>query len=106
MKPRIAVFSGPTATIHNSQPLVTSNKARAKYGLPPRPNPDGTAARFDALRGQRLAAPVTNSVQQFRAHPPEADAAALYAPPDGYLDGAGKFHKTRQGAADRPVYEI
>ena len=32
-KPRIAVFSGPTATIGNSQPLITSNKARAKYGL-------------------------------------------------------------------------
>ncbi len=28
-KPRIAVFSGPTATIQNSQPLVTSNYARA-----------------------------------------------------------------------------
>ena len=34
-KPRIAVFSGPTATIQNSEPLVTSNKAREKYGLPP-----------------------------------------------------------------------
>ena len=30
-KPIIAVFSGPTATIQNSQPLVTSNKAREKY---------------------------------------------------------------------------
>jgi hypothetical protein len=47
--PRIAVFSGPTATIHNSQPLVTSNKARAKYGLPLRPNPDGSPTRFDAV---------------------------------------------------------
>ena len=34
-KPRIAHFSGPNATIQNSPPLVTSNKARAKYGLPP-----------------------------------------------------------------------
>ena len=33
-KPRIAVFSGPTATIQNTEPLVTSNKAREKYGLP------------------------------------------------------------------------
>jgi len=33
-KPRIAVFSGPTATIQNSPPLVTSNKARALHGLP------------------------------------------------------------------------
>ena len=34
VKPKIAVFSGPTATIQNSEPLVTSNKARHKYGLP------------------------------------------------------------------------
>ncbi len=33
-KPKIAVFSGPTATIQNSEPLVTSNKGREKYGLP------------------------------------------------------------------------
>ena len=32
-KPLIAVFSGPTATIQNSQPLITSNAARKKYGL-------------------------------------------------------------------------
>ena len=41
-KPRIAHFAGPNATIQNSPPLVTSNKARAKYGLPPIANPDGT----------------------------------------------------------------
>src|SRR3981081_593524 len=91
-RPKIAVFSGPTATIHNSQPLVTSNKARAKYGLPPRMNPDGSAPRFDAIRPQRLAAPVTLYVQQFSAHPLEADAAELYAEPDGYLDSDGRFH--------------
>jgi hypothetical protein len=32
-RPKIAVFSGPTATIQNSEPLVTSNKARARHGL-------------------------------------------------------------------------
>ena len=106
MKPRIAVFSGPTATIHNSQPLVTSNKARAKYGLAPRMNPDGSAARFDTLRPQRLAAPVTVYVEQFSGHPLEADAAELYAPPDGYLDGAGHFHSDRQSDTDVPVYEV
>ena len=46
-RPRIAVFSGPTATIQNSEPLVTSNKAREKYGLPLRTNPDGSPMRFD-----------------------------------------------------------
>src|SRR5918999_5221911 len=86
---KIAVFSGPTATIQNSEPLVTSNKAREKYGLPPRTQPDGTPFRFDVLRPQRLAAPVTVYVEQFRAHPLERDSAELYGPPDGYVDAAG-----------------
>ena len=105
-KPRIAHFAGPNATINNSPPLVTSNKARAKYGLPLKQNPDGSAARFDVLRPQRLAAPVTVYVEQFSAHPLERDAAELYAPPDGYLDAGGKFHKERQSPGDKPVYEI
>lgn len=105
-KPRIAVFSGPTATIQNSEPLVTSNKARAKYGLPPRAQADGTPLGFDVLRAQRLAAPVTVYVEQFSAHPLERDSAELYGPPDGYLDTAGVFHKDRTGPNDKPVYEI
>jgi len=105
-RPRIAVFSGPTATIQNTEPLVTSNKAREKYGLAPRANADGSPMRFDALRAQRLAAPVTVYVEQFSAHPLERDCAHLYAPPDGYLDAAGVFHKERISAADKPVYEI
>ena len=55
-KPRIAHLSGANATIGNSPPLVTSNKARAKYGLPLKTNPDGSVMRFDMLRTQRLAA--------------------------------------------------
>ena len=105
-KPRIAVFSGPTATIQNSEPLVTSNKAREKYGLPPRTQPDGPPLRFDVLRPQRLAAPVTVYVEQFSAHPLERDSAELYGPPDGYVDAAGLFHKNRTGPDDKPVYEI
>ncbi|HZA57325.1 MAG TPA: asparaginase domain-containing protein [Candidatus Udaeobacter sp.] len=105
-KPKIAVFSGPTATIQNSEPLVTSNKARQKYGLPSRLNPDGTPMRFDVLRAQRLAAPVTVYIEQFSAHPLERDAAELYAPPDGYLDSAGVFRKERTSASDKPVYEV
>ena len=58
-KARIAHLAGPNATIQNTPPLVTSNKARAKHRLPPLTNPDGTPARFDVLRAQRLAAPVT-----------------------------------------------
>ncbi len=105
-KPRIAVFSGPTATIQNSEPLVTSNKAREKYRLPLRGHADGSPMRFDALRLQRLAAPVTVYVEQFSAHPLERDSAELYAPPDGYLDTRGEFHKERRGPDDKAVYEI
>lgn len=105
-KPRIAVFSGPTATIQNSEPLVTSNKAREKYGLPLRVHKDGSSLQVDALRLQRLAAPVTVYVEQFSAHPLERDFAELYAPPDGYLDANGNFHRARQSATDKPVYEI
>ena len=105
-RPCIAHFAGPNATIQNSTPLVTSNKARRKYGLPPVANPDGSPARFDVLRPQRLAAPVTVYVEQFSAHPLERDASDLYGPPDGYLDAKGEFHKQRRSPADKPVYEI
>src|SRR5438445_3009422 len=106
MKPRIAHFAGPNATILNTPPLVTSNKAREKYGLPLLTDPDGSRGRFDVLRPQRLASPVTVYVEQFSAHPLERDAAHLYGPPDGYLDQNGHLHKERQSAADKPVYEV
>lgn len=105
-KPRIAHLSGSNATIGNSPALVTSNKARAQYGLPLRPNPDGSAPRFDVLRPQRLAAPATVYIQQFSAHPLENDAAELYGPPDGYVDATGVFHEDRQSAGDIPVYRV
>jgi L-asparaginase len=105
-KARIAHLAGPNATIQNTPPLVTSNKARAKYGLEARPNPDGSPQRFDVLRTQKLARPVTVYVEQFSAHPLEQDAAALYGPPDLYLDAAGDLHAERTGPADKPVYEI
>jgi hypothetical protein len=105
-RPRIAHLTGPTATIQNSPPLVTSNKARRKYGLPLRTNPDGTAARFDALRAQRLAAPAVVYVECFSAHPLEQDAAELYGPPDGYLDAKGVFHRERTSPEDKAVFEI
>src|SRR5258708_24800457 len=82
-KARIAHLAGPNATIQNTPPLVTSNKATAKHKLPLLTNPNGTPARFDVLRPQRLAAPVTVYVEQFSAHPLEADAAELYGQPDG-----------------------
>jgi hypothetical protein len=105
-KPRIAVFAGPTATILNSAPLVTSNQARRQHALPVRKDPWGEALRQDPLRPQRLAAPVTIYVEQFSAHPLERQAADLYAPPDGYVDAAGAFHRERTAPDDIPVYEV
>ena len=105
-KPLIAVFSGATATIQNTPPLITSNIARVKHGLPLRTNSDGSTPRFDILRPQRLATPVTVYIEQFSAHPLERDAAELYGPPDGYVDQKGTFHKERQGSNDVAVYEV
>jgi len=85
---------------------VTSNKARAKRGLPLRQNANGTVPAFDALRAQRLAAPVKVYVEQFSAHPLEADAAELYGPPDGYLGADGVFRPERASEANKPVYEV
>jgi hypothetical protein len=103
---RIAVFSGPTATIQNTVPLVTSNKARQKYGLPLGTNEDGTPLRYDHLRPQRLAKPVTVYVEQFSAHPLERDAAELYGPPDGYVGADGVVRSERGTPEDVPVYEV
>ena len=105
-KVRIAHLAGPTATIQNTPPLVTSNKARARLGLQMRVDVDGEALRHDALRAQRLAAPAKVYVEQFSAHPLESDVAELYGPPDGYIDAQGTFQKERRNAADKPVYEI
>ena len=104
-KPRIAVFSGPNATIQNGVSLVTSNQAREKHGLALLTNPDGSPARFDHLVAQRLAAPVEILIEQFSAHPLEHDAAELYGPADGYVDRNGVFHQQRQGPEDKPVYK-
>ncbi len=104
-RPRIVVFAGPTATIQNTEPLVTGNQARSRHGLPLLTNPDGTPLRFDVLRAQRLAAPVTVYITQFSAHPLESDVAELYGPPDGYVGTDGAFSKERRSDADVPVYE-
>jgi hypothetical protein len=105
-KIRVAHLAGPNATIQNTPPLVTSNKARAKYNLPLLQHPDGSVSKFDALRAQRLAAPVKVYVEQFSAHPLESDAAELYSPPDGFIGPDGSFHKERHSDSDKPVFEV
>ena len=70
-KPRIAVFSGPTATIANSPTLVTSNKGRL-------PGDRVLPGRFDHLVAQTLYEPVVVKIRKFSAHPLEEDARAIY----------------------------
>lgn len=101
---KIAVFSGPTATIQNSLPLVTSNLTRKRHQLPQLMS--GDKERTDVLRMQRLAAPVTVYVQQFTAHPLEEDASELYGPPDGFVNSVGEFSKERVSPEDIPAYEV
>lgn len=105
-KPKIAVFSGGTATVHNTVPLITSNKVRDQRGLPLLTNPDGSPIAFDHLVPQRLAMPVEVLIDQFSGHPLERDVAELYAPPDGYIDSQGTFHPTQQNPGDRAVYRV
>ena len=104
-KPRIAVFSGPTSTIQNNEPLVTSNKAREQYGLPVKKDAQGHVL-MDWPRYQRLAAPTTVYIEMFTAHPLEADVKELYALPDGFVNTSGEFSKDRKNPADKPVYAV
>ena len=85
---------GPNATITNSRPLIPSNKARMRAGLPPLTDLDGKASRYDALRPQRLAAPITVYVEHFSAHPLEAEP-----PPRrrGHRDPADACHVGPRG---------
>jgi L-asparaginase len=105
-KMRLAHLAGPNATITNSPPLVTSNKARARYNLPLMTDVEGRPSRFDVLRPQRLAAPATVYIEQFTAQPLESDSADLSGPPDGYLDAGGHFSETLRHDSDRPVYKV
>jgi L-asparaginase len=104
-KSKIAVFSGPRATVQSTQPLVTSNKARLRSGLQPLLNTDGSEIEFDHLAPQRLAVPVEVLIEAHSAHPLEQDASELYAPPDGYVNSQGVFHQSQQSPQDKPVYK-
>ncbi len=97
-KPQIAVFSGPTATIQNSVPLITSNKARAKNDLAML-----EGIEYDRLYYQRLAAPVTVYIEMYTGHPLESDVKELYGEPDGYVNQKGEFSKRKRSDSDKPV---
>lgn len=105
-KPRLAIFSGPTATIQNSYPLITSNKARASNNLPLLTNSEGEKLPFDRLYYQRIAAPVTVYLEMFTAHPLEKDVRELYGKPDGYINKEGEFNETMVSPSDKPVLKV
>jgi hypothetical protein len=73
---------------------------REQSAAGPSHEPGWLAGRFD-VRPQRLAAPGTAHVEQFRPHPLEADAAELYGPSDGYIDSAVRVRRTRQSAGNK-----
>src|SRR5438270_569369 len=89
-RPRIAVFSGASSTIANTEPLVTSNKARASYGLAPRlfEEIDRLGIGDDGL-GNTLSGRA--DFDFFRA-----------APPGGYTRGLAAERRTDQGDGDIP----
>lgn len=103
-QPRIAVFAGPAATILHSPPLVTSRIIHDVPGSTSGPRRATTGG--EVLRPQRLAAPVTVLVEAFSAHPMEADAASLYAEPDGWIDTAGVLHRERPAHDATGVYVV
>jgi L-asparaginase len=101
-KPKIAIFSGPRATIQNSAPLLTSKRERERRDTTEEAERKGV----NSLRAQRLAAPITAYVEAFSAHPLERDASDLYAAPDGYIDPqTGKLYPL-EGDGRVPAYEV
>ena len=68
---KIAVFSGPRATIANSPTLVTGNKGRL-------PGERVLSGRYEHLVPQELHEPVVVRIRKYTGHPLEADAAAVY----------------------------
>jgi L-asparaginase len=97
-KIRIAHLAGPNATIQNTPPLVTSNKARKKFGLPLLKDIEGQPSAFDVLRPQKLAAPVTVRWQS-SARGPIAGGAAWLGQRPCNLD----FHRQRRTSAQHLI---
>ena len=94
---------------HDSEQGATGHQQQGARTARPAPaHRIRTAARCASTRFGRSAwprrSPSTSSSSA--PIPLERDAAELYAPPDGYLDAAGAFHRERQGPDDVAVYEV
>ena len=88
-KPKIAVFSGPNATVSNSPALVTSNKGRLSGDRM-------LEGRFDHLVGQTLHEPVTVRIKKYSAHPLEEDSK------DQYHDDGKDYYEVELKPEDGP----
>lgn len=95
MRPKIAVFSGPNATVLNSPPLIGRTADDPSSGT---------------LRPQRIATPAVVYIEPMSAHPLESDAAELYGTPNCLLDEQGNEHSPseppRDGRHLRAVHRI
>ncbi len=87
--PKIAVFSGPSSTVANSPPLVTSNKARL-------PSERKIPGQYDHLVPQLLFNPVTVRIRKYTAHPLEQDAS------DVYFDDGNEYYEVTLRPEDGP----
>jgi L-asparaginase len=54
LKMRIAHLCGPNATIQNTPPLVTSNKARLRHHLPLLKDADGSVSKIQRASGSEI----------------------------------------------------
>ncbi|MGH9890636.1 MAG: asparaginase domain-containing protein [bacterium] len=88
-KPKIAVVSGPNATILNSPALVTSNKGRL-------PGERMLPGRYDHLVPQNLYEPVVVRIRKYTAHPLERDSGSVY------VDDGTDYHEVELLPEDGP----
>lgn len=88
-KCNIAVFSGPSSTIANSPPLVTSNKARLS-------GEKKLEGPYDPLVPQFLYEKVTVKIKKNSAHPLESDV------PDVYIDDGKDYYEVTLNPEDGP----
>lgn len=104
--PLVALIAGPTATVLNTDPVVTSQKVRTLHGLRPARDWFGREVQVDTLYFQKLAAPVTLYVEAGSAHPLESESSGQALAPDGYLDVHQVFSIHRRSPEDRPVHAL
>ena len=106
-KTRIAHLAGPTATIQNTPPLVTSNKARAKHGLPLLHRMP-TARRCVTTRcgrsgSRRRSRSTSSSSPPIRSKPTPPSSTGR---PTATSAPTARSARSARTPSDKPVYEI